>query len=300
MAETHQADMAGQLARWKARGKARGDGKAAEEEPRRRAKVIQLPLWPESKRGAPNAVLRGALFAAIQGKGRQYILRKELVSTQDGVTIRYTGGQLDQADLDVWEQALHLARTQALGTECYFTAHGFLKALGRATGKQNHEWLKAAFARLAATAVEITSGGRTYFGSLIEGGAREEATGRYVLEVNPKLAKFYGRSQWTQLDWEQRQQLRGKPLALWLHGFYASHAKPYPLSVAYLHKLSGSQTKQLRNFKQALARALQDLEAIGAIKSFEIRDELVHVWTVPSQSQQKHLAARRPPARQRK
>ena len=143
-------------------------------EPRGPAKVIQLPLWPEPKRGAPNAVLRGALFAAIQGKGRQYMLRKELVSTQDGVTIRYTGAQLDQADLDVWEQALHLARTQALGTECYFTAHGFLKALGRATGKQNHEWLKAAFARLAATAVEITSGRRTYFGSLIDGGVRDE------------------------------------------------------------------------------------------------------------------------------
>ena len=294
MAETRKAEMAGQLAQWKARGG------GAQEEPRGPAKVIQLPLWPEPKRGAPNAVLRGALFAAIQGKGRQYMLRKELVSTQDGVTIRYTGAQLDQADLDVWEQALHLARTQALGTECYFTAHGFLKALGRATGKQNHEWLKAAFARLAATAVEITSGGRTYFGSLIEGGAREEATGRYVLEINPKLAKFYGRSQWTQIDWEQRQQLRGKPLALWLHGFYASHAKPYPLSVAYLHKISGSQTKRVWKFKQNLIQALEELAAVGAIKSFAIRDELVHVRTVPSQSQQKHLAARRPPDRQRK
>ena len=45
-------------------------------------------------------------------------------------------------------------------------------------------------------------------------------------------------------------------LALWLHGFYASHAKPYPLTVAYLHKLSGSQTKQLRYFKKNLAEAL--------------------------------------------
>ena len=296
MAETHTAEMAGQLAEWQARGKAR----AAQEEPRGPAKVIQLPLWPEPKRGAPNAVLRGALFAAIQGKGRQYMDRKELIATQDGVTIRYTGGQLGQADLDVWEQALHLARTQALGTECYFTAHGFLKALGRATGKQNHEWLKSAFARLAGAVVEITSGRRTYFGTLIKGGVRDEDTGRYVVQINPKLAKFYGRSQWTQIDWEQRQQLRGKPLALWLHGFYASHAAPYPLTVAYLHKLSGSQTKQVWKFKQNLTQALEELAAVGAIKAFEIRDELVHVRTTPSQSQQKHLAARRPPDRQRK
>ena len=271
----------------------------AAQEKRGPAKVIQLPLWPEAKRGAPNAVLRGALFAAIH-KDRQYMHRKELIATQDGVTIRYTGEQLDQADLDVWEQVLHLVRTQALGTECHFTAHGFLKALGRHTGTTAHEWLGSAFARLGASWVEISDGRRTYLGSLIEGGVRDEDTGRYVLEINPKLAKFFGPTRWTQIDWGQRQRLRGKPLALWLHGFYASHAAPYPLRVAYLHKLSGSQTKQLKHFKQNLVRALRDLEAAGAIKSFEIRDDLVHVRTVPSQSQRKHLAARRPPARRRK
>ena len=271
-----------------------------DQEPRGPAKVIQLPLWPEAKRAAPNAVLRAALFAAIQGKGRQYMLRKELIATQDGVTIRYTGGQLDQADLDVWEQVLHLARTQALGTKCYFTAHGFLKALGRSTGKHDHAWLGESLARLSATSVEITASRRTYFGSLIDGGVRDEDTGRYVVEINPKLARFYGRTQWTQIDWEQRQQLRGKPLALWLHGFYASHAAPYPLTVAYLHKLSGSQTKRLRKFKENLTRALRDLEAIDAIEAFEIVGDLVRVRTVPSPSQRKHLAARRPPARQRK
>ena len=264
------------------------------------AKVIQLPLWPEPKRGAPNAALRGALFAAIQGKTRQYMLREQLIATQDGITIRYTGQQLDQADLDVWEQALHLARTQALGSQCYFTAHGFLKALGRSTGKQNHKWLKSALVRLAGAVVEITAGRRTYFGTLIDHGIRDEDTGRYVVEINPKLAAFYGRSQWTQIDWEQRQSLRGKPLALWLHGFYASHAAPHALSVEYLHKLSGSQTKRLKHFKPNLTQALRDLKAAGAIRGFTIRDDLVHVRTVPSKSQRKHLAARRPPARRRK
>ena len=291
MAETDTGEMAGQLAIWTTRGR----GAAAQEEPRGPAQVIQLPLWPEPKRGAPNAVLRGALFAAVH-KDRQYMHRQELITAQDGITIRYTGEQLDQADLDVWEQTLHLARTQALGTECYFTAHGFLKALGRSTGKRDHEWLKSVFSRLSATDVQISHKGRTYFGSLIERGIRDEDTGRYVVEINPELAKFYGRSQWTQIDWEQRQRLRGKPLALWLHGFYASHAAPYPLTVAYLHKLSGSRTKQVWKFKQNLTQALEELAAVGAIRSFEIRDELVHVRTVPSKSQQKHLAARRPPA----
>ena len=67
-----------------------------------------------------------------------------------------------------------------------------------------------------------------------------------------------------------------------------------------LHKLSGSQTKQLRKFKQNLGRALRDLEAIGAIEAFEIVGDLVRVRTVPSPSQQKHLAARRPPGARRR
>ena len=263
------------------------------------AKVIQLPLWPEPKRGAPNAVLRGALFAAVQGKGRRYMDR-EVLAAQRGVTVRFTGMQLDQSDLDVWEQALHLARTQALGTKCYFTARGFLKALTRQASGQNLEWLKSSLARLAGAVVEISDGRRTYFGTLIERGVRDEETGRYVVEINPDLAAFYGRSQWTQIGWEQRQLLRSKPLALWLHGFYASHAAPHALTVEYLHKLSGSQTKQLWKFKQNLTQALQALEAAGAILGFTIQGDRVNVQTVPSKSQQRHLAARRPPARRRK
>ena len=271
----------------------------AAQEQRGPAKVIQLPLWPEAKRGAPNAVLRAALFAAIQGKGRRY-MNREVLAAQRGVTVRFTGMQLDQSDLDVWEQALHLARTQALGTRCYFTARGFLKALARQASGQNLEWLKSSLARLAGAVVEISDGRQTYFGTLIERGVRNEETGRYVVEINPDLAAFYGRSQWTQIDWEQRQLMRSKPLALWLHGFYASHAEPHALTVEYLHKLSGSQTKQLRKFKQNLTQALQALEAANAIRGFTIQDNLVHVQTVPSKSQQRHLAARRPPVRRRK
>ena len=38
------------------------------QEPRGPAKVIQLPLWPEAKRGAPNAVLRGGAVRGDPGQ----------------------------------------------------------------------------------------------------------------------------------------------------------------------------------------------------------------------------------------
>ena len=149
-----------------------------------RAQVVQFPLWPEPARGVPNSALRGALFGAVQGKNRQ-ALKRELLPVQEGVEIRFTGWQLDQSDLDVWEQALHLSRLHPLGTRCEFTVYAFLKALGRKTGKSQHEQLKDSFARLNACSVEITHNGMTYFGSLIEGGARDEQTGLYCIQVNP-------------------------------------------------------------------------------------------------------------------
>ena len=63
--------------------------------------------------------------------------------------------------------------------------------------------------------------------------------------------------------------------------------RPTPLRVEHLHELSGSQTKQLKHCKQNLVRALRDLEAIGAIQAFEIRDDLVHVRTTPPKPQER-------------
>ncbi len=254
-------------------------------------KVVQLPLWPEPARGVPNSALRGALFAAIQGKDRQ-ALKRELLHSQNGIEIRFTGWQLDQSDLDVWEQALHLARMHPLGTRCEFTAHAFLKALGRATGKMNHEWLKDVFARLGGCFAEITHNRLTYGGSLLEL-YRDEDTERYRLEINPKIVALYDAG-WTAIDWQQRQRLRRKPLALWLHGYYASHADPYPVSVEKLRQWSGSGTKELWKFKQSLKRALAELKAIGTIVDFEIKDGLVYVQRLPSASQKKHLRKARP------
>src|SRR5437764_6673116 len=113
------------------------------------AEVLHLPLWPEAVRGAPNDILRSALFAAVQGKGRTHI-ENRLITSVNGIRIKYTGGQLEQSDLDVWEQVLHLARQSPLGTVCQFKAGSFLKSIGRSRGKANYTWLSLVLSRLTA------------------------------------------------------------------------------------------------------------------------------------------------------
>jgi len=218
-----------------------------------------LPLWPEASRGVPNTVLRSALFGAIRRGRRSFLQRVEKASV-NGMTVIHTGPQLDQADLHVWEQAMHLARNEGLGTRIQFTAHGFLKAIGRGTGKSQHEWLKNAFARLASSVVEVKDGKRAYFGPMIHHGTRDDESGLYVIEINPAIVALYGTDGWTQIELEQRLALKKQPLAQWLHGFYSTHAKPFPYKVKTLCHLSGSENGQLAGFRRDLHGALEKLE----------------------------------------
>lgn len=257
--------------------------------PRSTAKVVQLPLWAETKRGTPNSILRSALFAAIQGQKRKTMTRA-LLRSQQGIEIRFTGIQLDQSDLDVFEQAVHLARQDPLGTQCHFTARSFLKALQRPTGGDQHEWLKDALARLSSASVEIKHDGFSYSGTLIQNSICEEMTThhRHILYIDRGLIELY-LAGWTAIDWQTRAKLRRRPLALWLHGFYASHARPFPLKAETLYKLCGSNNKDLDGFKRRLREAFEQLVETGAILGFEIRQGIAFVETIPSPSQARHL-----------
>ncbi|MBV9305903.1 MAG: hypothetical protein JOZ45_07180 [Acidobacteriaceae bacterium] len=262
--------------------KANPHSEAAETKPP--AKIIQLPFWPEPVRGMPNPALRSALFSAIRSKDRRFI-DHELISAVDGIEIRFTGKQLNQEDLDVCAQVFHLARLHPVGDTCHTSAHGLLKALGRHTGNSEHRQLHRSLLRLQAHGVEIKTGRHTYFGSLVMEGIKDDLTRRYIIKVNPKLAPLFHNG-WTALDAEQRRKLLGKPLALWLHAFYASHEKPYPYKVETLRSLSGSRTTELYKFRQSLRRALDELKATGAIALWEIdAADLVRVHKVPTITQ---------------
>lgn len=276
------------------RQKARDRGPVELTEPTATAvpKLIQLPLWPEPVRGVPNSVLRSALFGAKKRGKRAYqdAVRK---ASMNGVIVIHTGPTLDQADLDVWEQCLHLARTGGLGVEIRFTGHGFLKAIGRGTGKSQHDWLKSSLRRLMTSLVELQDGTKAYAGQLIHHWARDEETGHHVMELNPKIAAMYGMDGWSQVEWEQRQTLKRQPLAQWLHGFYSTHARPFPMKVETLHRLSGSENSQIAGFRRELKEALTKLaDATGWAWKIDDSD-LVHIDKVPVGSQARHLARKK-------
>jgi hypothetical protein len=224
------------------------------------ANQLTLPFWLEEQRGVPNGPLRSCLFAAL-GRGKRPHLDRTEMHAVGNCAIIYTGVRLDQDHLTLWETLLHIAREQELGNVCEVTTYQLLKILGRKDTGGNRNVLLLRLAHLQATAIEIKQGAQSYTGSLVDAAYRDDDTGMVVIKLNHDLVRLFQPDQFTKLSWNIRQTLT-RPLAKWLHGFYSTHANPFDVSVEFIHRLSGSDTKNLTDFKnKLLIPSLEELDA---------------------------------------
>jgi hypothetical protein len=222
---------------------------------------LTLPFWGEEQRGVPNGTLRSCLFAAL-GRGKRQIIDREIIHSMGNSQITYTGVNLDQDHLTLWETLLHLAREQELGEKCEVTIYQLLKLLGKQDTGGNRDVLLKRLDHLQATAIEIKQGQYSFTGSLVERAYRDEETGLVVIVMHKNLVSLFQPDQFTKISWKIRQSLR-RPLAKWLHGFYSTHANPFDVSVEFIHRLSGSEEKIIRNFRnQRLIPSLRELEEV--------------------------------------
>ena len=70
-------------------------------------------------------------------------------------------------------------------------------------------------------------------------------------------------------QWEQRWSSR-KPLAQAIHVWLCSHDRPYPITVEYLHDITGSNTKNLKHFRARLKAALDELISVGVLADWHL------------------------------
>ena len=240
--------------------------------------VIYLPTWREDKRASPNSFLRSALFAAIHSKDRLDFKKAEIFS-QQGVTITYTGEQLNQEDLTVWLVLVDLMKKDPLGTKCKFSAHKILKHMGLEIGGTGYERLNNSLIRMMACVIAIKTEKYIFFDSLIQRFEVNTTTNehQYGVELNRRFIKLFGQNDWTAIDWEQRKQLRNKPLCLKLHDYYSSHEKPLSVSLEFLLNITGSTNSQKASFKRQVKTALEELVRIDFLKSYSIEQDMVTV-----------------------
>jgi hypothetical protein len=263
------------------------------------AKVIQLDYWGDGKRAAPNALLRSALFPALNPKQKESrrFLDQERIFSVAGLDVIFTGKQFDQSDLDVYLELLNMARPYPLGQPIRFSAYALLKALDLPTGGSNHARLHAVLIRLCGGVVNIIDHKKRYFGQLIHGGFRDELTLNYEITINPKLAVLFGFGMWATIDKEQRRNLGRSATAKALHAYYSSHTAPRAHSFDTLAELVGLTNSNKRRVRFDLIKAHDRLKDSGFLADYEATADTIKATIKHSPSQLKHLAkkTRKPP-----
>ncbi len=248
--------------------KEKNEDKAAKE---RHANLAKIPIfaYPEVARIVSNDMARSALFSAIQG-GKRRILKKEVLATIEGIEIIFTGEELNQDDHDLLMQLVHFARNKVFGEPITVSANAILTGLGCDKGGKDHKELRVRIERLLSPLVALknTRTRVTYYGHIIESAIQDETNKYWIYKLNPELRPLYDTTSFSLIEWEQRRALKRKDLARWLQAFYATHAEPFPLSVEYLHRMSGSQAT-LKEFRRALKNALAALCEIGFLLAWK-------------------------------
>lgn len=249
----------------------------------------KLPLIPDNFFASPNCFLRSALFGVVQ-KGYRLTLKNQLVFSQNGIGILYTGEQLDQFDFDVLHIILAAASRNWQGFEASMVMRKIVLQLGRKANRDSYARVTVSLNRMLDAIVEIRHEDRHFKGTIISAiGDRASKPSQEPLHVSidPKIANLFGQDGWTLINAQERRQLPGD-LAKWLHAFYSSHAKPFPMKVETLHHLCWSQCIELKKFRYELRQALKRLEQFGWIWNIDEYD-LVHVGHPASPSQNRLL-----------
>jgi hypothetical protein len=250
--------------------------KAREEE----AKVYQIVLFPDDKRAMPTDFVACALFAAVQTQGTTRY-RGEQIASINGYKITLTGNRLTQVHADVLMGIAALARDEPQGHIARFSYRMFLRFLGRELGSNSRDSLRQLLDDLTGTVIRITdpSGNESIAGPVLgptaDSGQEDEA--EFAVVITRDLCRMFERG-FALIDWQQRLQLKRKPLALWLQLYFSQFHRP--VEVRELLRLCGS-SDELRFFRRRLKRELETLEKVGAIQQFYIDEkDVVHIAPV--------------------
>lgn len=231
-----------------------------EESKAKQTHQLALPVVAEAERAAPNLWLRSALFGVHKKGEREAVERKRLPTPWVKGALEFSGRELDQGDLDLMLQMVHMAASQG-GVEVPigFTDRGMLKALGKAYGSSALQWLDESAHRLMQAVVTVDDGsGAIVSFHLLRLYARKSE--QRVFVIDRTAMEFFRGARFTNLQWEARLSLKGD-LTRWLHGFLTSQPHTvHGVSLALLKTLSGTTpTRPLRKFRADLLLSLRQL-----------------------------------------
>ena len=251
-----------------------------------------VPLTPEGTAPINNHLARSPLFSPIK-RGKRKYLRGATLASQEGVTLKYYGEQLDMSDQNVLLHAYHLAAGIAPGEDISGDGEStpliqqksrivinraqFLKNISMTNTGKNYEWLHGAFIRLATCLIELDTKEYRSTYNLIGPPAFDKRTEEYYIYIPRSAFAFFGNSTFGYVNMERRLALpkdKHRHLASWIQSFVVTHdkEKPHTFSLKYLKKLCG-QTQPMRHFRVAFKIAVAELLKAGEFESADVDEK---------------------------
>lgn len=233
-----------------------------------------LPGLEDFMRAMPNHIARSSLFAPV-ARGRKKMHKDvELVSRSDA-TIKFWGEQLDEAQADVWMQAMREAGKKPLGEPVVICRAAFLRDIGRQTGKYEYDWLHRAMKALsfAMLVIEVKKGGKLKYAigrsralHMIEGFDYDDEAEAYTLRIDPRWHAIYSNREFALIDWDKRMQFgRGQDMAKALQRLVATSDEDVQRFGLEWLKRKLEYTSPTCKFRSALAAAMRELERLAII-----------------------------------
>jgi hypothetical protein len=243
-----------------------------------------LPGLEDFMRAMPNHIARSSLFAPV-ARGRKTIYKDAVLVSRRDVVIKFWGEQLDEAQADVWMQAMHTAIQRPLGEPVIINRAEFLRAIGRQTGNYEYKWLHRTMQTLTFAMLVIDvlkdgkpklSVGKTRALHMIEGFDYDDEAEAYVLRIDPRWRVMYGNREFSLIDWGKRLQLR-QDMAKALQRLVATskdtiqrHALESQENGPPGLKSTLQYAGRMRDFVVALNRAMRELERLEIIAGARI------------------------------
>jgi hypothetical protein len=252
---------------------------AAEQKAAETQRQLWLPGMEDFMRAMPNHIARSSLFAPV-ARGRRKIHDGTLLVSRGEAEIRFSGKQLDEAQADVWMQAMKEAQRQPLGTPVVINRRAFLQEIGRTDTGPNYKWLHRTMQDLtfAMLVIEVKkdgkpklSIGKTRALHLIAGFDYDEASEEYTLTIDPRWHAMYGNREFALIDWDKRLQIgRGQDTAKALQRLFATSSDPVQRYALDWLKDKMEYTSPMRKFREALMAACKELERLEIIATYKI------------------------------
>lgn len=265
----------------------------AEQMPRQ----LFLPGMDEFMRAMPNHIARSSLFAPV-ARGRRKIHDGTLLHSRGDAEIHYSGRQLDEAQADVWMQALKEAQRQPLGTPVVINRAEFLRAIGRTPAGENYKWLHRTMKDLAFAMLVIEvkrqdgrpklSIGKTRALHLIAGFDYDEEREEYTLTIDPRWHAMYANREFALIDWDKRLQIgRNQDMAKSLQRLIATSSDLVQRYALDWLKAKMEYSGRMRDFRDAVTRACAEIERLEIIASYKIEESTrgkpqLALWLPPS------------------